>query len=458
MDQRLDPIFRDYFASRRDDILRDIFALVSIRSVKGEPAPGAPVGVGPARALDKMLEICRREGLSAENIDNLVGEVSYGEGSESVGVLAHLDVVPEGSGWSHPPYEPYLADNGLLYGRGVADNKGPCVISLYALLAFQAAGLNTRRAIKLIFGTDEESGSSCVKRYLEVRPAPTMAFSPDAGFPAVYAEKHIAQVRLEAAINGQTVLRSLSAGTAANVVPPTGEARLSATVPLEHVTLPENVSISQDNGDMLLSARGAPAHASTPWLGKNAAVLLLGALGDVLERDDAAYQPVHTLFSLCAQWDGQGLGIDCADEVSDRLTMNLGKLAFEDGKLTALLDLRLPVTLDAQRILDSLVARAADEGIRAGVLSLSPGLYVPKDSELVSTLMDMYRQATGSDEDALAIGGGTYARLLPCAVAYGVTFPGENTNCHMADECQSYDNLVRAGVIFAHVLAQLAGE
>lgn len=457
MDQKLDRFFRDYFESRREDILQDIFSLVAIRSVKGEPAPGMPVGPGPAQALDKMLEICRREGFSIQDIDHIVGEVTYGEGGESLGILGHLDVVPEGNGWIRPPYEPYLAD-GRIYGRGTADDKGSCVISLYALAAFRAAGLAPKRAVKLIFGTDEERGSSCVKRYLQVRPAPTMAFSPDADFPVVFAEKNISQVRLEVPVAGETALCGLSAGTAPNVVPPDGQARLSASLPLEHVNLPENVSCSKANGDIVLTAQGTPAHASTPWLGKNAAVLLLGALGELLEESDAAYRPVHTLFSLCAQWDAQGLGLDCADEVSGRLTMNLGSLSLEGGKLVAVLDLRLPVTLDAQKLLDTLVAHAADDGVRGSVLSLSQGLYVPKDSELVSTLMGIYNDVTQSSEEPMAIGGGTYARLLPCAVAFGPAFPGQSNNCHMADESVDFDSLLRAGIIYAHALAQLAGR
>ncbi|MDD3244062.1 MAG: Sapep family Mn(2+)-dependent dipeptidase [Eubacteriales bacterium] len=457
MDQKLDQFFRDYFDKRRDDIIADIFSLVSIPSAKGEAKPGMPVGEGPAKALEKMLEICQREGFKTRNIGNLVGEVTYGQGEESLGVLAHLDVVPEGEGWNHPPYEPYFAD-GKIHGRGVADNKGPCVISLYALCAFKAAGLTPTRAIKLIFGTDEESGSCCVKRYLETEAAPTMAFSPDGGFPAVYAEKHIANVLLQIPVGEETSLAAVHGGTASNVVPPTAVAALTSAARHEHITLPENVTCTRKGTGFELRAAGAPAHASTPWAGKNAAVLLLGALGDLLEEDDPACVPVHKLFSLCAQWDGQGLGIACADEVSDRLTMNLGKLYLQDGKLCAVLDLRLPVTLDPQKLLDSLIAHAADEGVQGQVLTLSRGLYVPADSELVSSLMDIYHDVTGSDEPPMAIGGGTYARLLPCAVAFGPGFPDEKNNCHMANEFQSYDSLVKAGVIYAHAMAQLAGK
>lgn len=457
MSANLDKFFRDYFTRRKQEIVDDILALAAIESVHTEALPGAPFGQGPKDALTKMLEIARREGFAARNVADAVCEVRYGEGAESLGVLAHLDVVPAGEGWSHPPFEPYF-DGELLHGRGVSDNKGACVISLYALAALREAGVAMKREVILLFGTNEESGFDCIRTYLKENPAPTMAYSPDGGFPAVYAEKNIAQMRLSVPLGDDTAIKVLRGGTAPNVVPPGAQATLTTSRPTEQIELPENVVCARTNGDIQINAKGAPAHAAWPWQGKNAVAMMLSAVSSLMEESDSGYAAVKAMFSLCAQWDGQGLGVKCADDVSGPLTMNAGVMDIEDGKLCVTLDFRLPVTLDMDAILRNAAQNAADVGVQASIQSASKGLYVPEDSELVSTLMGVYNEINQSDERPMAMGGGTYARLLPNAVAFGPGFAGEESNAHMADEYANYASLEKAGVIYAHAMARLAGK
>ena len=46
----------------REALARDIIHLIGIRSVRGEPEPGAPFGPGPRAMLDAVVKLGEREG------------------------------------------------------------------------------------------------------------------------------------------------------------------------------------------------------------------------------------------------------------------------------------------------------------------------------------------------------------------------------------------------------------
>ncbi len=88
-----------------------------------------------------------------------------GTAEEYLGIIGHLDVIPEGSGWSVPPFQ--LTKNQRLYGRGILDNKGPILACLYGMKVLKELGYQPKKTIRLMFGTDEESGSGDIPLYLE---------------------------------------------------------------------------------------------------------------------------------------------------------------------------------------------------------------------------------------------------------------------------------------------------
>ena len=75
-----------------------------------------------------------------------------------IGVLGHLDVVPEGDGWTYHPYGAEI-HQGKIYGRGTVDDKGPIIAALYGLKAIKDAGLKLSKRVRILFGTNEENGS-----------------------------------------------------------------------------------------------------------------------------------------------------------------------------------------------------------------------------------------------------------------------------------------------------------
>ncbi|HHY13423.1 MAG TPA: Sapep family Mn(2+)-dependent dipeptidase, partial [Thermoanaerobacterales bacterium] len=174
----------------RNDIIKSVQEQIKIKSVKGESKPGMPFGEGPREALEHALKLSEELGFKTKNVDGYAGHAEYGEGDDIVGVLVHLDVVPEGTGWVHPPYGGEIHD-GKIYGRGTIDNKGPAIAALYALKALKDSGVNMKRRVRIIFGTDEESGWEDMDYYMENEENPMCGFSPDALFPIINSEKGI---------------------------------------------------------------------------------------------------------------------------------------------------------------------------------------------------------------------------------------------------------------------------
>lgn len=177
------------------EMIDTIIRMVQIDSVEGEAEPDAPFGRGVKTALDAALDLAGDMGFPTVNVDNYMGYASYGEGEDYVCAVGHLDVVPTGTGWKQPPFSGYLKD-GVIYSRGVLDNKGPIFSCLYALYALKELGIVPDRQVRIIFGCDEETGFEDLKYYLSKEKPPVMGFTPDCKYPVVYAERGRALVEI----------------------------------------------------------------------------------------------------------------------------------------------------------------------------------------------------------------------------------------------------------------------
>ncbi len=69
-----------------------------------------------------MLDKAATDGFTVKNVDGFAGHIKFGQRKELIGVLGHVDVVPEGAGWDSDPYGAEIRD-GKIYARGV-DDKG----------------------------------------------------------------------------------------------------------------------------------------------------------------------------------------------------------------------------------------------------------------------------------------------------------------------------------------------
>jgi len=450
IDKEMDNRITAYLAGHRDEMVEDLKRLVSFASVYREGSK-YPFGDENAAALDFMMELCEKSGLTTRNFDYYCMDASYGTGQESVAALCHLDMVPEGDGWKTPPFEATIRD-GILYGRGVVDDKGPSIAALYALKALLASGVPLKRTVRLIFGCDEERGMSDLAYYTSKTGAPDYAFSPDAEFPVINAEKSILHFTYAYQIKSPSSVVKISAGTRANVIPPTASAQLDF-VPSAEVM--NNIVVEADASGIFAKAFGKAGHASKPESGDNAIIRLLQYLSAALPADDGLHGAVKKLYDALRFTDGYGLGIGCSDKASGALTCNLGILEFDGRELRATIDIRHPVTLEMNDTIAKL--EKAIDRFSYTTLKAAEGLYWPESHPLVAKLMGVYRAVTGDRTGPASMGGGTYARALPTAVAFGpVLRGGVSGGEHTADERLGIDELLTAARIYAHSFCELA--
>ena len=172
--------------------------MVAIPSIRGKEEPDAPFGRGPKQALEEVLKISAELGFHTKNIDDKIGYAQYGDNRSDgayYGIFGHVDVMPLGEGWNSPPLSLTLRE-GKLFGRGTLDNKGPILSNLYALYVLKENGVTFDCPVRIVFGTNEETGFGCVKHYLTKEIPPTFGWTPDCKWPVVYGERGRLKVRV----------------------------------------------------------------------------------------------------------------------------------------------------------------------------------------------------------------------------------------------------------------------
>lgn len=455
MDQVLDQKITAFLNAHKEEMAQQLAELVRIPSQTEAAEPGAPFGAPLRRILDEVLALCAAQGMAVRDFDGYCGDATWGDDQNgAVATLSHLDVVPAGEGWTMPPFCGDIHD-GKVWGRGSNDNKASVVSVLYAVMALQEAGFTPKRAIRMIVGCDEESGMADMEHYVSVARPPEMAFSPDAGFPVTHAEKCIMSGRVYAAFTGPTAVLSLTGGTRVNVVPNLAHAEV--TLPADTLPRAQDIAVEATPQGARITATGTAAHAAWAQEGVNAIGRLMAYLHLILPEGDGARAAVDFYCQhIGMASDGAGLGIACQDEISGALTHNIGVLHGNGDAVELGFDIRHPVTLDPDACVKTLTQTWKGGGFDLADLSVSPALYVPVDHPLVATLMGVYQELTGDMTPPQVMGGGTYARTLPCAVAFGPGMPGTSANAHMADEWVTVDSLVDSARIFAHALARLS--
>ncbi|WP_297406146.1 dipeptidase PepV [uncultured Cetobacterium sp.] len=459
---------QDFVLNYKEDVIKSIQESVRIKSVQEAPLEGKPFGEGPAKALENMLALGKSLGFEVKNFDNYAGHIDFGTGSdeEMIGILGHVDVVPEGTGWDYPPYEAKIVD-GVMYGRGVLDDKGPTITALYALKAIKDSGLKLSRKVRVIVGANEETGWGCMNHYFgELKmPEPAMSFTPDSSFPVTFAEKGILQTLLTKKYNKELDF-SISGGVAFNSVP-------DSTVGIFPLSMKEEIfnnldkynegkeykiTATEKDGKIEVVSLGKASHGARPSNGYNAIAALFTFL-NMLKIENEELKNVVEFFNeyIKMEFDGKLLGINFQDEPSGVLTLTVGKMEFSGTELMFGFDVRYPVTFKQDQVFNEIVKRAETKGITATVNSAKNPLYVPKDSFLVTTLMNIYKDVTGDvDAKPVAIGGGTYARAVSNAVAFGALLKDQEDNMHQKNEYLELSKLDTWLKIYVQAIYDLA--
>lgn len=455
------------FTSYQDAFINDLRGLLAIDSTRDDSSAtaNAPFGKGCRQALDYMFALAKRDGFMYQDYDGYAGVICYGDGEESVGVLAHLDIVPIGEGWSKDPFGGEIVD-GYLFGRGSEDDKGPAMAAYYAMKMLKDQGIQLQRKVMLILGCDEESGMQCMEHYKKHGEIPTLGFTPDADFPVIYGEKGGLHVDLLGEIDN-SVIEEIHAGEALNIV--IGKADMQVhNWKEEYATLFDfylqcydlKGEVTYENSHATLHIEGKAAHAMEPYMGVNAALHLFNFVGTAMGDTFA-----KKTYQLLANWQGKELGILIDGADMGFLTMNLGKVDIENGKAKLQLDIRYPNDADVHTMRKAIEEACQGYELTPHVYNKANPLFVDPNSELVQTLTSVY-QAYSNDYETknMTIGGGTYAKKFEHFVAYGPLFPKQDKpkglvvgGCHQADEGIALSDLFTATAIYTEAIAHLAG-
>ena len=412
---------KEFVRDNKDNIIRDIGRVVAKEDA--------------VEALHEMLAVAEDLGLSTYSCEDIVGYAYIGDnGDDYIATITHVDIVPSGDGWNTDPFTLTQKD-GYILGRGVMDDKGPGVLTLYAL-KYLKDNVKIKTPVRALFGTDEEEGMSDVDYYLENYAPPKFLFTPDSEFPLINGEKGMFGAKVYSNIQLDKI-ESIEGGFAPNAIPCTA----AATV-----------------GGIKFEAMGIQTHASTPWDGKNAIGVLLK---DILKSGLVSGDERELLVKLLAideTWDGAALDIKASDDKFGDLTCAGGVIGIEDGRLFRTIDIRYPTTITGSELCDKLKSYFEPMFSFEKVCDKVP-FYMDTDKKEVKACMDAYNLVTGLDAKPFCVGGGTYARKFPCAVAFGAETdtvkPSFVGGIHASNEGASIDEFMTALEIYINALINL---
>ena len=464
-DEMLKAEAKAFVEKNWEDIVKDIESLVAIRSVEDLDHATDEMPYGPAsyEALCKGVEIAERLGLDAHNCDGHIGYADVpGDSERQIAMIAHTDIVPEGSGWTFDPFKLTRKD-GYLIGRGVLDDKGPFVLELYCAKFFAERAARTGErlpyTIRCIIGNNEETEMADVEWYLERYPQPEFLFSPDADFPLICGEKggYSATIR-----SGKVsdVIVDFCGGTVGNAV--AGEA--TALVRADAAALPaaERITVEAVEGGLArISAEGIGAHASTPAGSINAIGLLVDYLFEngLFSEGEKSFLEMERL--VFGSTDGSTLDIAAKDDLFDPLTCIGGTIRTVDGVFEQTIDSRYPTSITGDEITRRVGALCEAHGCTLTVdLDMVPFSTDP-NSDGIQALVRTYNEYTGRNDKPFTIGGGTYARHFKAGGAFGPNDPNFPMPDwigaeHSADEGFSEEQFKRALEIYIVSVARLA--
>ena len=459
----------DYMTGREDEFVAALAPLIAVNSVTGESAPGMPFGPGPAEALEKTLALARNWGFRTWDDEGYVGLVEMNEKEDLLHILAHLDIVGAGDHWDTDPFT-LVRDGDLIYGRGTDDDKGPAVAALLAMRCIRDLGIELKGNVKLVLGTDEESGSKDLRHFYGHYPFAPYSVTPDTCFPVTNIEKatyapFFGQV-WETQPKADNQLLSLSGGIRVNVAPGNCTARIagmtkaSVEAALETIASETGVAFeaAEADGVLTIEATGKQAHASRPHEGKNAITAMLTLLSRLPLAEDAASEAAKNLHRFFPYGDDHGvaLGIAAEDEISGKTTVTLSVLDLNEHGFTARFDSRDALCATRESTQD--VTEKAFTALGWTCTGdFGPGHWVDENSPFIQILLETYEEFSGRKGYCEAIGGGTYVHHIPGGVAYGAGEHDFDSRLHGANERARISQLLLTAEIYAAVIARVCG-
>lgn len=437
--------------TQQNEAVEALKRLVSKPSVNDESTKTAttPFGKGIDDALTEILTIAKENGFKTyKDPEGNYGYAEVGAGDKIFGIIGHVDVVPAGdpNDWDSDPFTATVKD-GYIYGRGTQDDKGPSMAAMFAVKALIDQGYQFNCRIRFIFGTDEETLWRGIAVYNKKESPIDFGIAPDSEFPVTYAEKGLEQAYL---VGPGMADLNIDLENAFNAVP----AKASYNGPkLDQVkqALDNHGFKYEDHGTDGITVIGKSVHAMNAPQGTNAVLRLAMALDDIFPS-----QPLDFIGKLFKE-DATATNLlgDVEDKQSGHLTCNISSLKIDEDETRMQIDMRIPVTVDRDELIEKLKKAVAPFGLHYEAFDYLAPLYVPTDSELVKTLMSIYKDLTGDDTQPKISGGATYARTMNQCVAFGAMLPGVPDFMHQVNENWELKSMFKAMDIYAEAVKRL---
>lgn len=415
---------REYLESQKEEMINFLAELVAVRSVQNELNGEYPFGKKTAKALEKMLNKCSEYGFVTENVDWYAGSADFNNLEPELAILTHLDIVPEGTGWSSNPYILKRSD-GRLIGRGTCDDKGPAVASLFALKAIRELAIPLKKGVRLIFGTNEENGSADMVYYRTKRSLPPMVFTPDGEYPVINGEKGMLRVYFSSEFDEDIEIK---AGGVINAVPELCVEGIDFEAFFYH---------------------GKSAHASTPEKGENA---ITKFLADYSRQFNNKLLCGLAKFFPHNEFNGKSIFGDISG-----ITCVISLLNTSENRLNGGIDIRFPLDRTKAEINKIICDRLESIGFEIDSCEGTEPHYTDEKSEFVQSLLRVYERVTGDKGRCITIGGGTYVHDIEGGVAFGAEFPDEDSNMHGPNEFITEESLLKNAEIMAEAVIEICG-
>lgn len=174
--------------SEQSAVVATLEKLVNVESGTGDKVGIAEMG----QLLEKELKalgfaVTRHKGTGKSVGDNLVGRLS-GTGGKNLLLMAHMDTVYARGALAKAPFR---IDGNLVYGPGIADDKGGIAVILHGMKLLKARSFQSFGAITVLFNVDEEGGSAgsrALIRQLAGQNDAVLSFEPSTGTPELIPE------------------------------------------------------------------------------------------------------------------------------------------------------------------------------------------------------------------------------------------------------------------------------
>ncbi|MFD2192060.1 dipeptidase [Pistricoccus aurantiacus] len=430
-------------------------------------------------------------GLDYRNVDNRVFEVELpGSSDEAFGILTHGDTVPAQESWelddgtTLDPLEITLID-GKLYGRGTEDDKASIAAALYAMKAIQENDVPLKRTIRLMIETTEETGGEGFEYYKQDNELAAYNIVLDSGYPAVIAENGFGTIDayfpIQEASGDGPFISDMTGSLATNQIPATASATIEggdSQALSEKLAAQGEEYVSANGGDfqvmtdvqddaVKVTVKGASAHSSKPDDGINPVPRLAG----LLAQSDIDFQPnqytatIHYIDdNYGLDYHGEKLGVAYSHDFMGPLLISPTYLERQDDRLRVAVNVRAPKgEKSPEELADTIEQKLTDYAEQQDTdmqveVEIDDWMLRDPQGAWLQTLLNIFGDTTGQEAEPISSAGSTTAKLLPNAINFGPSMPGEEYTGHTDREFKKRDNLMLDIQMFTEMFARIGNQ